>query len=65
MASLGHAAIFLLGTETRQTVPIPIILRSGDVFIMSGLGRKRYHGEALQHSRPSEVGEEGGKSGSS
>ena len=42
--SLGHAAIFLLGTSSRQVTPRPIILRSGDVLIMAGDGRKCYHG---------------------
>ncbi|ORY32229.1 hypothetical protein BCR39DRAFT_41711 [Naematelia encephala] len=42
--SLGHAAIFLLGSASRNQPPIPIILRSGDVLIMSGNGRQSYHG---------------------
>lgn len=41
---LGHAAVFLLGSITRDIEPIPIILRSGDVIIMSGRGRQNYHG---------------------
>lgn len=44
--SLGHAAIFLLGAATRDFAPTPIILRSGDVLVMSGPGRQAYHGES-------------------
>jgi alkylated DNA repair protein alkB family protein 1 len=44
--SLGHAAIFLLGSTTRETAPTPIVLRSGDVLIMSGPGRQAYHGKS-------------------
>ncbi|KAJ3810650.1 hypothetical protein F5876DRAFT_65423 [Lentinula aff. lateritia] len=43
--SLGHAAVFLIGSLTRETEPIPILLRSGDVVIMSGPAcRRAYHG---------------------
>ncbi|KAJ7046694.1 hypothetical protein C8F04DRAFT_1061399 [Mycena alexandri] len=43
--SLGNAAVFLIGGLTRDTEPIPIILRSGDVVIMSGPAcRRAYHG---------------------
>ncbi|RXK40273.1 alkylated DNA repair protein AlkB [Tremella mesenterica] len=42
--SLGHSTIFLLGSSTRNDQPIPLILRSGDILIMSGPGRKAYHG---------------------
>nr|XP_031860915.1 alkylated DNA repair protein AlkB [Kwoniella shandongensis]KAA5527987.1 alkylated DNA repair protein AlkB [Kwoniella shandongensis] len=42
--SLGHAAILLLGSATRHNPPHPIILRSGDMLIMSGDGRQAYHG---------------------
>ena len=41
---LGCAAIFLIGGPTRDTEPIPILLRSGDVLIMSGPCRRAYHG---------------------
>ena len=42
--SLGNAAIFLIGGLTRDTEPIPILLRSGDVAIMSGPAcRRAYH----------------------
>lgn len=43
---LGHAGVFLLGGTTRQTPPVPIVLRSGDVLVMAGRGRKCYHGQS-------------------
>lgn len=54
--SIGSAAIFLLGGTTRDVKPIPIILRSGDVVIMSGPEcRRAYHGQStcltLNHSK--------------
>ncbi|KAF8557347.1 hypothetical protein OG21DRAFT_1494924 [Imleria badia] len=43
--SLGNAAIFLIGGLTRDTEPIPLLLGSGDVLIMSGPAcRRAYHG---------------------
>ncbi|TEB35865.1 hypothetical protein FA13DRAFT_1623777 [Coprinellus micaceus] len=42
--SLGNAGIFLIGGDTRDTEPVPILLRSGDVVIMSGPCRRAYHG---------------------
>ncbi|KAH8833809.1 hypothetical protein DL96DRAFT_1810196 [Flagelloscypha sp. PMI_526] len=45
--SLGQAAIFLIGDNSRDTEPIPILLRSGDVVIMSGPCRRAYHGKCL------------------
>jgi alkylated DNA repair dioxygenase AlkB len=43
--SLGNAAIFLIGGLTRDTEPVPILLRTGDVVIMSGPAcRRAYHG---------------------
>lgn len=43
--SLGNAAVFLIGGKTRDVEPIPLILRSGDVIIMSGPEcRRAYHG---------------------
>ncbi|OBZ75919.1 Alpha-ketoglutarate-dependent dioxygenase alkB, partial [Grifola frondosa] len=43
--SLGCAAVFLIGGLTRDVEPIPILLRSGDVVIMSGPAcRRAYHG---------------------
>ncbi|GBE82634.1 hypothetical protein SCP_0410190 [Sparassis crispa] len=43
--SLGCAAVFLIGGLTRDVEPTPILLRSGDVVIMSGPAcRRAYHG---------------------
>ncbi|EKM55906.1 uncharacterized protein PHACADRAFT_174062 [Phanerochaete carnosa HHB-10118-sp] len=42
--SLGCTAVFLIGGPTRDTEPVPIFLRSGDVLIMSGPCRRAYHG---------------------
>lgn len=42
--SLGNATVFLIGGLTRDTEPTGIILRSGDVLIMSGPAcRRAYH----------------------
>ncbi|KAG6832365.1 hypothetical protein H0H92_002633 [Tricholoma furcatifolium] len=43
--SLGNAAVFLIGGLTRDSTPVPILLRSGDVVVMSGPEcRRAYHG---------------------
>jgi len=43
--SLGNPAIFLIGGTTREIDPVSILLRSGDVIIMSGPAcRRAYHG---------------------
>lgn len=44
--SLGHSAVFLIGDDERESTnpPTPIILRSGDVIVMSGPTRRSYHG---------------------
>jgi len=43
--SLGNAAIFLAGGLSRDEEPIPILLRSGDIVVMSGPQcRRAYHG---------------------
>ena len=42
--SLGLPGVFLLGGTTREEKPVPILLRSGDVLIMSGFARLCYHG---------------------
>lgn len=42
--SFGQSAIFLIGGKTKQVEPVPILLRSGDVVIMSGESRLAYHG---------------------
>lgn len=42
--SLGCPAVFLLGGETRDTVPTPVLLRSGDAVVLSGASRRWFHG---------------------
>ena len=44
--SLGHSAVFLIGDDVRESSkpPTPILLRSGDVIVMSGPTRRSYHG---------------------
>ena len=41
--SFGQDAIFLLGGPTKATKPTPILLRSGDICVMSGPARLAYH----------------------
>lgn len=54
---IGHAALFLLGSGDRADPPRPLILRSGDVLIMSGRGRQAYHGvpRILEDSLPAHL----------
>lgn len=42
--SLGDAARFVVGGLSRRDSTIPIVLRSGDVLVMGGPSRLRYHG---------------------
>jgi alkylated DNA repair protein alkB family protein 1 len=42
--SLGCPAIFLVGGRSRDETPTPILIRSGDVMIMSKESRYAYHG---------------------
>jgi alkylated DNA repair protein alkB family protein 1 len=58
--SLGNAAVFLIGGLTRDVAPIPILLRSGDIVIMSGPAcRRAYHGvpRILEGTLPAHLGE--------
>ena len=36
--------IFLLGGETKDVLPIPMLLHSGDIIIMNGKSRRVTHG---------------------
>ncbi|CAK5264246.1 unnamed protein product, partial [Mycena citricolor] len=57
--SLGNAAIFLIGGHTRDSEPVPILLRSGDAVIMSGpVCRRAYHGvpRILENTLPAHLG---------
>jgi len=42
--SLGDAARFVIGGLTRKEPTTPVVLRSGDVLVMGGPSRLRYHG---------------------
>jgi DNA alkylation damage repair protein AlkB len=42
--SLGDAARFVIGGLTRKEPTRPMILRSGDVVVMGGPSRLRFHG---------------------
>src|SRR5262245_52400729 len=42
--SLGEAARFVVGGLTRKEPTRPVILRSGDVLVMGGASRLRFHG---------------------
>ncbi|KAI3817447.1 hypothetical protein L1987_11238 [Smallanthus sonchifolius] len=42
--SLGCKAIFLLGGKSRNDEPLAMSLRSGDIVLMSGEARERFHG---------------------
>jgi len=42
--SLGDAARFVIGGLTRKEPTSPVVLRSGDVLVMGGLSRLRFHG---------------------
>jgi alkylated DNA repair protein (DNA oxidative demethylase) len=42
--SLGDAGRFVIGGLSRRDPTSPVILRSGDVLVMGGPSRLRYHG---------------------
>ena len=42
--SLGDAARFVVGGLSRRDPTSPLVLRSGDVLVMGGASRLRYHG---------------------
>ena len=49
--SIGCPAVFLLGGKSKETKPVPILLQSGDILIMSGESRYCYHGIAYVMSQ--------------
>ncbi|KAJ7940719.1 hypothetical protein B0H13DRAFT_2397445, partial [Mycena leptocephala] len=56
--SLGNSAVFLIGGLTRDTEPVPILLRSGDIVIMSGPAcRRAFHGvpRILENTLPAHL----------
>lgn len=42
--SLGCECVFLVGGETKETEPVAMFVRSGDVIIMGGDVRRCFHG---------------------
>ena len=56
--SLGDAARFVIGGLSRRDPTSPIMLRSGDVLIMGGPSRLRFHGvtRILPGTAPEELG---------
>jgi alkylated DNA repair protein (DNA oxidative demethylase) len=56
--SLGDAARFVIGGLSRKEPTSPVILRSGDVLVMGGPSRLRYHGvtRILAGSAPEGLG---------
>jgi len=52
--SFGNSIVFLIGGRTRDIIPTPIFIRSGDVVIMSGESRYCYHSvpRMIEHSLP-------------
>jgi alkylated DNA repair protein (DNA oxidative demethylase) len=56
--SLGDAARFVIGGLSRRDPASPLILRSGDVLVMGGPSRLRYHGvtRILQGTAPAGTG---------
>lgn len=42
--SFGQSAIFLIGTDSLEDKPTPILIRSGDIIIMTKASRLSYHG---------------------
>lgn len=42
--SFGQSAIFLIGTDSLDGKPTPILIRSGDIVVMTKLSRLCYHG---------------------
>eukprot|EP00051_Salpingoeca_urceolata_P009897 m.120304 g.120304 ORF g.120304 m.120304 type:complete len:276 (-) comp16499_c0_seq1:21-848(-) len=41
--SFGLSAVFMIGGNTKQTVPVPLWLRSGDFVVMTAQARQAYH----------------------
>jgi DNA alkylation damage repair protein AlkB len=56
--SLGDAARFVIGGLSRKEPPSPLVLRSGDVLVMGGPSRLRYHGvtRIMQGTAPEGTG---------
>jgi hypothetical protein len=44
--SFGCAAVYLVGGVTKDEEPTPVLIRSGDIVVLSGESRLAYHGVA-------------------
>eukprot|EP00516_Mucochytrium_quahogii_P011921 CAMPEP_0203793568 /NCGR_PEP_ID=MMETSP0100_2-20121128/5939_1 /ASSEMBLY_ACC=CAM_ASM_000210 /TAXON_ID=96639 /ORGANISM=" , Strain NY0313808BC1" /LENGTH=345 /DNA_ID=CAMNT_0050697365 /DNA_START=491 /DNA_END=1527 /DNA_ORIENTATION=- len=44
--TLGLPAVFLVGTDDKEDAPVPVLLRAGDVMMLSGKSRLCFHGIA-------------------
>jgi alkylated DNA repair protein alkB family protein 1 len=42
--SVGASCAFVLGGETREEVPVAVVLHSGDALFLTGRARRCYHG---------------------
>eukprot|EP00301_Raphidiophrys_heterophryoidea_P007065 c12785_g1_i7.p3 GENE.c12785_g1_i7~~c12785_g1_i7.p3 ORF type:complete len:145 (+),score=24.41 c12785_g1_i7:750-1184(+) len=42
--SVGCSCIFLIGGSSREQVPVPLLLHSGDTIVMGGPSRMVFHG---------------------
>ncbi|KAI1315981.1 hypothetical protein EDD11_010563 [Mortierella claussenii] len=56
--SFGHSCVYLLGGSTREQVPTPILLQSGDILVMTGPCRSAFHGvpRIIEDTLPSYLG---------
>ena len=63
--SLGCDAVFLLGGRTREERPTAMLLRSGDLVVMSGDARRCYHGlpRILSSREPMKSSRQGAQGG--
>ncbi|RUP51662.1 hypothetical protein BC936DRAFT_146730 [Jimgerdemannia flammicorona] len=58
--SLGHDCIYLMGGPTRDTKPVALRLRSGDIVVMTGESRTCFHGvpRILENTLPGHLAPE-------
>ncbi|KAJ0405681.1 hypothetical protein ATCC90586_004484 [Pythium insidiosum] len=53
--SLGSRCVFLKGARTKDQTPLAVLLRSGDIAILSGASRLSFHGVAKILPSPFEI----------
>ncbi|KAJ3176514.1 hypothetical protein HDU87_005208 [Geranomyces variabilis] len=41
--SFGNSCIYLIGSDTRDVAPTPILLQNGDILVMHGSARRAFH----------------------